>query len=59
MEITLRLLQFFLKYTYAVVYALLNFFLPRKGPPTIPPIRNPLITLPLVNVIKLMRQRKY
>uniref|UniRef100_W8C047 Fatty-acid amide hydrolase 2 n=1 Tax=Ceratitis capitata TaxID=7213 RepID=W8C047_CERCA len=58
MEITLRLLQFFLKYTYAVVYALLNFFLPRKGPPTIPPIRNPLITLPLVNVIKLMRQRK-
>lgn len=41
-----------------VVYPLLKFLLPRKGPSTIPPIRNQLVTLPLVEVVKLMRQRK-
>ncbi|XP_011214419.3 fatty-acid amide hydrolase 2-B [Bactrocera dorsalis] len=58
MEFLLRLLQCFLKLISIVIYPLLNLLLARKGPSTIPPIRNQLVTYPLVDVIKLMRQRK-
>lgn len=58
MEFLLRLIQFILKLLSLVIYPLLNILLPRKGSSAIPPIRNQLVTLPLVDVIKLMRQRK-
>ena len=58
MEFLLRLIQCILKLISMVIHPLLNIVLPRKGPSTIPPIRNQLVTLPLVEVIKLMRQRK-
>ncbi|XP_054747658.1 fatty-acid amide hydrolase 2-B [Anastrepha obliqua] len=58
MEFFLRLIQFIVKIIYAIIYPLLHILLPRKSPSTIPPIRNQLVTLPLIDLVKLMRQRK-
>ncbi|XP_049306440.1 fatty-acid amide hydrolase 2-A [Bactrocera dorsalis] len=58
MEFLLRLIQLILKLISIVIYPVLKLLLPRKGPSTIPPIRNQLITLPVVEVIKLIKQRK-
>ncbi|XP_039959237.1 fatty-acid amide hydrolase 2-A-like [Bactrocera tryoni] len=58
MEFLLRLIQLILKLISIVIYPLLKLLLPRKGPSTIPPIRNQLVTLPVVEVIQLMKLRK-
>lgn len=58
MEIFLRLLQLLFKLLYMVAYPLWRFFQPRKGPSTIPPIRNRLLTLSVGEILELLQQRK-
>uniref|UniRef100_A0A034VWY8 Fatty-acid amide hydrolase 2 n=1 Tax=Bactrocera dorsalis TaxID=27457 RepID=A0A034VWY8_BACDO len=58
MEFFLRLLQLIFKILYMIAYPLWCFFLPRKGPSTIPPIRDRLLTLSVGEVLELYKQRK-
>lgn len=58
MEVFLRLLQLMFKILYIIAYPLWCFFLPRKGPSTIPPIRDRLLTLSVGEVLELYTQRK-
>ncbi|KNC31564.1 hypothetical protein FF38_12791 [Lucilia cuprina] len=55
MEFFLRLIQFMVKIVYLLVYFVLNFVLPRKKEQTIPPIKNKLLTLSLVQLVQRLR----
>ncbi|XP_065372519.1 fatty-acid amide hydrolase 2-B-like [Calliphora vicina] len=55
MELFLRFIQFMVKIFYFVIHALLKLALPRKKEQTIPPIRNKLLTLSLVELVQRMR----
>lgn len=55
MEFFLRFIQFVVKIVYVVIYALLKLALPRKKDQSIPPIRNKLLTLSLVQLVQRLR----
>lgn len=55
MEFLLRLIQFIVKIIYLVVYAILSLILPKKKEQNIPPIRNKLLTLSLVQLVQRLR----
>lgn len=58
MDVSLRLVQLIFSLLYMIVYGLWRYFLPRKGPSKIPPIRNRLLTLSVVEVLELYQKRK-
>lgn len=55
MEFFLRLIQFIVKIIYLIVYSLLSLILPKKKNQNIPPIKNKLLTLPLVQLVQRLR----
>lgn len=58
MDFILRLLQFIVKIVYNIVYVILNVILPRKKNEHIPAIKDKLLTIPLVEIIQLMRTKR-
>ncbi|XP_005185713.2 fatty-acid amide hydrolase 2-B [Musca domestica] len=58
MDFILRLLQFIVKIVYNIVYVILTVILPRKKNEHIPTIKDKLLTIPLVEIIQLMRTKR-
>ncbi|XP_073817414.1 fatty-acid amide hydrolase 2-A-like [Musca autumnalis] len=58
MDFILRLLQFIVKIVYNIVYVILSVVLPRKKNEQIPAIKDKLVTIPLVEIVQLMRTKR-
>ncbi|XP_061387269.1 fatty-acid amide hydrolase 2-B-like [Musca vetustissima] len=58
MEFVLRLLQFIVKIVYNIVYIVLAVLFTRKKDEKIPAIKDRLVTIPLVDIVELMRTKR-